>query len=214
MSVEHAAHRDRLWQAVDSLTKPTRVSVNRDNGTTTHATIPSLLDQADDMLATSAGISQRVNAFDRAPCDLGLLSIRISIVVSTRTSLLSRRLTPAETVPGMVRQLAAHVVTHEPERLAAHIERFSEWARLLTSHLATERHVSAVHLRSSSCPKCSARQSVTVGPDGTLVVMPVLLIDFRDGYVRAATCLACRHAWFRGVELEQLASLLGCPAVA
>ena len=43
---------------------------------------------------------------------------------------------------------------------------------------------------------------------------PPLVIDFRDGAVRAAECTACAAVWWRGPDLEALALELAGPKVS
>jgi len=154
------------------------------------------------------------NPFERSPVDLGLVATRTRISVTTRRALRYRHQPLTIGVPRQLRQLAAYVATNEPDRLWNHAERFAAWVRLLTGHLNAGEHMAApVRLRGSACPACRTRQVVLDGPDGPVMV-PAIVVDFHDGYVRAAQCLACAGTWFRGVQLEELAVLLGCPSVA
>ena len=213
MTVEHAAQRARLWGYVDSLTKPTRVPVNRDNGTTTYATVPSLWEQSTDVL--TEGTRSPVcgsSTSERAPLDLKLMMIRSAIMTATRSALLRRHQQPAQTVPTQIRQLAVLAIA-EPDRLPDHAERFGQWATALAQYLTDAHITTSVRLRNSACVRCGARQSLADSPDGP-VVTSALVVDFSNGYVRACRCLICGSTWFRGQDLLDLAEALGCTPIS
>lgn len=224
----------RIWTAVDSITKPTRVPVRRadDPEWLTHirlstdevscsllayraatapwGTIPSLWDQSSNALTHGNETQERPggNQAERAPCDIDLMEIRAIIRETTELELFRRHQPRTGDVPQRIRRLAATVITHEPAELWWWEYRFASWARLLATYLrALDASVKPVRLRNSACPLCKTRQ-VTVESDYGPVVVPALVIDFRDGYVRAAECSACGASWFRGEDLMTLADTL------
>lgn len=201
---------DQIWAAIDELTLPTKRPIERDDGTTTWALVLSLWDQAaqtllaDQALGTGGG-----SASERSPIDLNLMEARGIIAETTTAEILRRRQHPRPTVPGRLRQLATYVVTNEPTELWWWSYRFASWARILGTYLqAYDHEARPVRLRNSPCSRCGAR-SVLVETDAGPVVAPPIEIRFREGYVQAAQCGACGKTWWRGVDLEHLASELG-----
>lgn len=171
---------------------------------TSHGTIPSLWKQAE--AAVSGGAEkaegQPSPKATRSPADLALMETMADIREAIQNNLAGRGLKPRPTVPEQIRQLAANLK-------AEHVDwwtfRFAQWQRVLESYLqAVENGPKPVRLRSAPCPECGAKSVLVDTDDGPVVASP-LLIDFRDGYVRAATCSACSHAWWRGEELLELA---------
>jgi len=232
-----------LWQAADRLTKPTRVQVTRAvdrdgrdalaagswgvcdvtayRAVTTHwGTIPSLWEQAVAALYDGGGEiggSGSKPLRERSPADCDLMEIMALIRGTTRHELgqwAPERRVP-RVVPSQIRRLASVVVARDSEHLWWWTYRIEQWARLLETYLhATEREARPMRLRNSRCPKCGARQMTIEGEDGPKVV-PALVVDFTsDGYARACECLGCGHAWFRGTQMEELASDLGCILVS
>jgi len=200
----------QLWQSVDHLTLPTKRLITRDSGTHTYALVLSLWDQAEQTLFTDAqGGRAGGSLAERNVMDLNLMQVRSIIADTTLREVHRRHLQVRPTVPGQLRQLAAHVVGNEPDELWWWEYRFASWARQLAHYLgAGERQASPIRLRNSSCPECQATTVLVEADDGP-VVAPPLVIDFRDGYVRAAECTACGQTWFRGEELHALAAQIG-----
>lgn len=184
--------------------------MRRDDGSTTHALVPSLWQQATEATRASSEQGARGgSASERNIVDLTLLEARSLICERTAAWLRARSLTPSSKgTAAQIRQLAAHVVTHDVDELWWWEYRFGSWARLLQTLLATSaRKPQSVRLRNSACPQCSARQVTIESDDGPLVA-PALRVDFRDGYVRAAQCSSCEAMWWRGDDLARLADLL------
>jgi hypothetical protein len=173
------------------------------------ATIPSLWDQSSDALTTGSEASEgRSRSVHRTPCDVDLMEIRALIRETTSHELAKRQITAKPTVPDQLRQLAAHVAGHEPDRLWWWEYRMSAWARLLGTYLqAVQTQPKPRRLRNASCPECKIRQTIIESDYGPVSVPP-LLIDFKDGLIRAAECTGCGAAWFRGDELVHLARLI------
>lgn len=178
--------------------------------TRSHATIPSLWDQSTDALAASntdqaEGSSGSVH---RAPCDVDLMETRAQIADTIRAHLIDRRLRPRATVPTQARQLAAHIAGHEPDQVPSWAHRFEQWVRVLAVHLQAVQQQHSRRIRGAACPDCGAR-TVTVTTAGERSVVPTIVIDFHDGYIRAAQCSACgvTLAW-RGEQMWQLADRL------
>jgi uncharacterized protein with PIN domain len=104
-----------------------------------------------------------------------------------------------------MRQLAAHVTTHEPQHVEWWAYRFGQWARMLAVYLrAIDTGPRPVRLRNLPCPECTATQ-VLVDTEQGEVVAPPIMVDFVNGWIRAAQCTACGHAWWRGQDLWDLA---------
>lgn len=193
-----------------------------------YAIIPSLWDQS--TIALHGGEIQVGRGSkplrERSIADLDLMEIRAIIRETVRHhredwgELGARPDRWAEFTPTEIRHFASTALTRaaNPERCgicrSTHTidfwrYRFESWARLLENYLrAAEHQARPVRLRNSTCPTCRTRQ-ITIDLDGEAVVVPALVIDFRDGYVRAATCAACGDTWFRGDDLERLAADLG-----
>jgi hypothetical protein len=224
---------EALWIAVDLLTKPTRVQVARTpdkaltdelaagnrgvcdvtawrSTTTGWATVPSLWDQATAALTAGLGASTGSKPFrERSPCDVDLMEIRGIIRDTTRRELIRMysHLLP-RTVPGQIRRLASVAVTKDPEHTDWWVYRFESWGRLLETYLNLVEHQGKpTRLRGTSCPVCGSRVTLIEGGGG-VVVAPALIVEYRYGYVRSASCGECGHAWFRGQQLEELARLV------
>lgn len=219
-----------MWDAVDTLTKPTRTRITREGNewlhtltgqgfascdvadyraaTATWATIPSLWRQAEMALTTGTESSESNPSppASRAPADLDLMEIMLTIREHVAGELVARHLPPRATVPRQIRQLAAHVVGHEPERVAWWLHCFASWSRVLAVYLhAIDVGPRSVRLR-APCPICNTR-AVAVMTDQGPVQAPPIVIDFADGLIRAATCTACDAVWWRGDSLLRLAAL-------
>jgi hypothetical protein len=194
----------------------------------TWATIPSLWEQS--TIALHGGEVQASGhgskpLRERSIADLDLMEIRSLIRDTTRRELEQRNVPvpatrdrrQADFDPGEIRTLASKVIA-EGNSTIAHAttdgldwwrHRFEQWGRLLETYLRTAEHAARpVRLRNAPCPDCGTRQ-VRVDVDGEAVVVPAIVIDFRDGYIRAAECSACGAAWFRGPDLQALADALG-----
>lgn len=178
------------------------------------AAVPSLWDQATDALTTgSEGGTGTTPLRERSPADLDLMEIRC-IIRSTTWHELKTRAKAAdhplpEDVPSQLRRLASIVTRDDAENLDWWEYRFASWARLLEAYLqAAERKPKPVRLRNTPCPLCRS-QYVLVEEDGETFRVPPIVIDYRDGHIRAAQCEACSNTWFRGNELGALASLVG-----
>lgn len=224
----------RLWQAVDAITAPTHRKTHRDEATddlaelwhtsATHCRvdvhtalvlaygqIPPLWDQAMWAVFGSEagdGSGGRSPLRERTPADLDLMETLLTIRESMAWQLPGRGITPKPKIPAQMRQLAAHVVGREPQHVEWWAFRFEQWARLLNNHLnALDQGPKDRYLRNTGCPRCGARQ-VTIDRDGDPKVVPAIVVDFVGGWIRAASCQGCGHAWFRGDQLGDLAAEL------
>lgn len=204
--------------------------------TTHHAEIPSLWDQST-MALYGAEIAPGRGSKplrERSLADLDLMEIRALIRDTARDHLeawgepVERRDYPTAFDGTHIRHFASLALTktsnptrcsicRSTEDIPWWTYRFEQWGRLLETYLrAVEVQGRPIRLRNSPCPDCGTRQ-VTVNQEGQVtqerdpdnMVVPALVIDFRDGYVRAASCSMCGSAWFRGPDLEQLAEVLG-----
>jgi hypothetical protein len=222
---------EALWLAVDSLTKPTTRRINRERlaewletlatgpdasprelaayraATVTHGVIPSLWAQAEAALTTGSETveGQPSPLASRSPADLDLMDTMLTIRESLAWQLPGRGIKPKPGVPAQMRQLAAHVAGHEPQHVDWWTYRFAQWARVLGVYLqAIETGPKPVRLRGLPCPKCRARTVIDEKDQGP-VVAPAIVVDFINGYIRAAQCKACAHTWWRGDSLWDLA---------
>jgi hypothetical protein len=212
--IETAVLRADVWSAVHAMTEPSKRAIMLADGVTIYGVVPSLWDQGSDALAGGMESAVRVsNAAERSPVDLNLVELRSLIRHTVSRELHARRVKPRADVPAQLSQLAAHVVTYSADELWWWDYRFTSWASMLTLFLSVNDHVpTARRLRNSPCPACRVRQ-VTIESDDGPVVVPTLVVDFRDGYVQAARCSSCSATWWRGADLESLAALLGCVSV-
>lgn len=173
--------------------------------------IPALWDQANWAVFGSEagdGSGGRSPLRERTPADLDLMETLLTIRESMCWQLPGRGITPKPGMKAQMRQLASHIATHEPQHVEWWTFRFEQWGRLLRTHLnAIDNGPRDRYLRNSACPLCRTRQ-VTIERDGERRVVPALVVDFVDGWIRAAQCQACGHAWFRGDDLGQLAEAL------
>jgi hypothetical protein len=190
-----------------------RIPVQRDDGPTLYAEVPSLWRQAQSVLRRivdrgAAGAP----ASERTPLDLDLLEITATIHGTVARELHARGLLRTYRGDGdetRLRHLAGQVAGDEPAQLCQWENLFTAWARLLARALNVGEHQPPpVRLRNSPCPACASRQVSVDTADGPRRV-PALVIDFNRGLVRAAQCEACGAQWARGLELEHLAGLLG-----
>jgi hypothetical protein len=200
---------DHLQQQLDDIAEQiTNLTARAEAAKTSWADIPSLWTQASDALTTGSesagGRTSSINT--RTPIDIDLMEWRATIRDTVTVELGKRRIDPRATVPQQIRQLAAAVVTDPDTDIAWWTYRFESWARTLATYVqAAQTQPRPIRLRGTACPECAAKQVIIESELGP-VVAPPLLIDFREGYVRAAQCSACGHAWFRGEELEALAA--------
>jgi len=180
--------------------------------TRTHATVPSLWDQAVDALTASSsdqaeGSSGSVH---RTPVDVTLMEQMAYVREAMAVNLGQRHLKPRDTVPGQMRQLAAHVASNEPEHVAWWTFRFEQWARVLAVYLqAVQQQPKPRRIRGVACPECQVRSVVIEDATGQPVRVPPIVIDFHEGYIRAAECTGCGAtlAW-RGEQMWDLADRL------
>lgn len=206
------ASRDRMWAAVDQLTQPTRRKVERDDGTVTWADVPSLLDQAADLVGIGEGGGSRVgSAAERNIVDHDLIAVLGIIASYTTRTLVGWGETDAARLPmpARLRRLASASLVKDSANLWWWEYRMSAWAALLATVLdaGDRRQPAAIRLRNAACPVCRVRQ-VTIETEDGPVVAPPILVDFRDGAVRAASCTSCGTSWWRGDDLHTLAALL------
>lgn len=173
--------------------------------------IPSLWDQATWALTTGSEQNAGGNSplRERSPADLNLMETMADIREAVKLQLEGRNVRPEGDAPAQMRRLASTLIRiGNPEHIAWWTFRFEQWARVLATYLqAVDRAPRPVRLRNAPCPLCRTRQVVVV-EDGERKVYPPILIDFENGWIRAARCTACGQAWFRGNDLGQLADML------
>jgi len=111
-----------------------------------------------------------------------------------------------------LRALASAVIRDCPDDLWWWSYRMASWARLLDTYLRASLHQpKPTRLRNTPCPLCRTRQITIEQDNGDRVVVAPLVVDYRDGYIRAARCEACAATWFRGDQLRELARLVDTP---
>jgi hypothetical protein len=229
--------RRRLWTAVDALTLPSKLKLHREPAeaewlreladdptlrvcdvaayraaTATWGAVPCLWAQAEAALGTGSEAAEgggRSPLRERSPADLDLMETMLTIRESMAWQLPGRGIAPRSLrMIDQMRQLAAHVVSNEPQHVEWWAYRFDQWARLLGRYLrAIETGPRPVRLR-AACPMCRTRQTTIEGENGERTVVPPILIDFDNGWIRAATCIVCMTTWWRGNDLGELANLL------
>jgi hypothetical protein len=208
-----------LTELADQVTGACRVDTYR-SANVVWATIPSLWDQSTAALYGSGGEEGRGTKplRERSVADLNLLEIRAQIVEAVRagceahgerTKRDKKTGQPAPFRQEEVSRYASLMVAKEPDQIEFVAFRIASWCRALETYLnAAEHEVRDVRLRNSPCPTCGTGQ-VTIDQGGDVLVVPALLIKFHNGLVQGAVCEACGDVWWRGDDLERLATLLG-----
>lgn len=171
-----------------------------------HATVPSLWDQAVEALGTSNTDMDYTGggSVHRTPCDIDLMEIMSQVRESVDFNTAKRGNKPTGTVPQQIRHLASLIVTNEPGHVPLWADKFWAWTRALEKYLqAVQTEPKPRRLRGMSCPECQISR-VVHEIDGERVSNPPLIVDFRDGYMRAAYCEGCGATWFRGEQMLDL----------
>lgn len=205
-----------LWAAVDGLVNPRPVRLFRDAGTADWTSVPALWRQLVESVGTGSRRGGRSTSRAWSPVDLECMELAATIretVVDALTGHDERPVTvgqkPARVLlPESLRHLASVVTATQDDDLAGWwVYRVRSWTRQISHVLQLEIDPQPRRIRDTSCPECQASHVTLPGQDGPERV-PALLIDFTDGYVRAASCTACGAAWFRGQSLVDLADLI------
>lgn len=234
-SMDQAVLNEKLWAAVSTICDPSTKRLNRDPdaeyiielkdtghlacrvdkhkaATSGHGTVPSLWEQAEQALF---GGEQQIGRGskplrERSIADMDLMETMADIRESVSMNLDGRKVHPKDrrpTVPGQLRQLASFVVTNEPDHVELLGQKVAAWGRQLATYLRVLDHKERdVYVRNTPCPECGIRQ-VAEMRDGEKLVNPAIIIEFGDGYVRAARCRQCNFVWWRGPDLEWLADV-------
>lgn len=173
--------------------------------------IPALWDQAEWSLTPAmetrfdgdggAGCTR-----ERSPADLNLMETMLQVREGIAAEFKARGLAPRDGVKAQIRQLASHLAKDSAETVGWWTYRLNQWARVLEQQLdMLEHEARPVHLRNTTCPQCGTRQVVLRDDKtGERKIWPAIKIDFVDGTIRAAYCLHCGSAWFRGSDLYVL----------
>lgn len=173
-----------------------------------HAETPSLWDRASDALGVGLEGGARSTLAGRSPVDIDLMEIRGIIRETVIHDLVERRvrIKKTDTVPQLLRRLAAYIKGREPDQLWWYEYRFAQWARLLETYLrAVLEQPKSIRLLNTACTECGTRQVRVEAEDGHQLV-PALVAEFRDGVFRAIVCGACAATTWRGDDLETLAA--------
>jgi hypothetical protein len=175
---------------------------------TGHATVPSLWDQSTDALCSSTadkaeGSSGSVH---RTPCDLDLMEVRADIREAVDFNIAKRGEKPTGTVPEQIRHLTSMIIRDEPHAVEHWEYRFAQWGRILAAHLqAVQAQPKPRRIRGVACPECHVRTVLVEDATGEMVNVPPIVVDFRDGLIRAAECTGCGTTLaFRGEEMWAL----------
>lgn len=182
--------------------------------TALNGTVPSLWVQAQMTLTTSETSEGAASLkATRSPADLALMETMLSFQEQIGYEW-NRGLHQAcglpwrATFPERLRALMTHIAGHHPADVDLWAYKVAQWARLLENYLrAGELQPKPVRIRGFACPECNVKQARVKSPDGSeWQLVPPIMIDFRDKYVRAAQCSECGATWFRGEQLEALAA--------
>jgi uncharacterized protein with PIN domain len=209
-----------LWPNVDSLTKPTRHRLTRDDGATDWADVPSLWDQLSQCIATGSEGGSRAKPGSKPPVDTESLALRLEIEWLIAGGchdhgLKVDRDEPADTrVPKDIRRLASAIVTKaNPAAVTAATTQLGKWAHRIRTTIG-DGTKPARRLRGHRCITCGTEGLRIRNSDGDTTIVPPLMLTFSDdGQVRCATCEACGVVYWRGDDLHRLAEQ-AMPAVS
>ena len=177
---EEAALRVERDMALDTLTVPRKVRIEHDDGTTSFAETPGLIEQLHEAVTTPSGAAGSFTAASKPPCYVDALSLLAEI--ETQCCAYDR-----QTLAGSLRAWALA----EPVEHAA--ETTSKWARMARTMLDPR---SRRRVRGAACPECGAKR-VFDGRDvaaGEVHFRPALEIDTDEGVCRC-TSPACGASW-------------------
>jgi len=197
-----------LWAAVDALVAPRHVKLWRDvdgKSWTEWPTSPSLWEQLTEAVASSSALDGGGNSSRyRTPLDLNCMELTHTIRETIVDALIGHDQKPRATVPDSLRALASTVTrTNEDDLVDWWTYRLWSWCRQIRVALRLGEPLPR-GIRGTACPECG-ETTAAVKRDDDIVRVPALTVDFTpDGYIRAAECLRCHAAWFRGEALWQL----------
>jgi hypothetical protein len=182
--------------------------------TVTHGKVPSLWSQAEMALTTGSESSggKPSPLATRSPADMDLMEIMLTIRESLSDNIVGRKLAgrgyrPKNADPQrQLRELAAWIVTNEPENMAWWAFRVEQWRRVLETYLrAVETGPKAMRLR-EPCPLCDTEFLLVADPNGgddKIQVRPIVAI-YRDHWFRCFKCEACTEVWWAGADIYRL----------
>lgn len=202
---------ERLWAAVDKLTKPLHLPVVRDDGTETVGVVPCLWQLATEAIGTGNELGEQVTVSQayRSPADLDLLAIRTAVLSFTRGHLARFS---AERVKGnrsvydlpevaWMRHLASVAIAKEPLQLEWWQGQFEHFCRRIEFYL--EPAGRGLRLR-APCPVCFAERVRQDTPTGPVMVHPIYVTMHENRVIYHAQCQACQRTWYRGDGLHLL----------
>lgn len=197
---------DDLWKWTAKLTEPVRHRLVRENGTTEHITVPSMLDQLEADLDATGSSSSRSKPGSRAPLNVTALSLLGEIEVVIIDAIVGEELSKRDTLAGMLRALTAHFVsTAEPDVIDWWARLVKGWAGEVQACLPGEDEGATQRpIRGMCCPTC-ATWTIERVTNGEVYREPALMLVFNNRYVRFALCRACGENWPRGDPLLALA---------
>lgn len=198
---------DDLRKWCDRLSLPVRHKLVRENGTTEHSVLPSMLDQLEADLGSTSGASGRSKPGSRPPLNMTALSLLGELEVVIIDAIVGESLEKRrQTLAKHLRQLAAHLVsTAEPDVVDWWARLIRGWAGEVQACLPGEDEgASQRPIRGMPCPTC-ATWTVERVADGLVFRDAALVLVFENRYVRHALCRACGESWFRGEPLWVLA---------
>jgi hypothetical protein len=197
---------EQLWASVDELTKPRHVKLWRDDGATECTTVPSLWWQLKEAVASSNALDGGGGSRYRTPLDLTCLELAQTIAETVVDALAGHDQKPRSDVPSSLRALGSAVTrTGDDDLVGWWTYRVRSWCRQIRAALRLDEQPLPRGIRGTRCPACAESHAV-VRRDDEDVRVSALVVDFtEDGLIRAAECLRCGAAWFRGAALWQLA---------
>lgn len=205
-------HRDALKDVLEAVAAAPVTFCRVDDyraATVTHGKVPSLWEQAEMALTTGSESSggKPSPLATRSPADMDLMEIMLTIRESVSDNLVGRKLASVDVAFSLhadpckqIRQLVAHIVSHEPDNVDWWTYRVEQWRRLLETYLkAVETGPKAMRLR-VRCPTCRCEYLSVDDPNGgesKIQIRPIVAI-YRDHWFRCFECQSCTSTWFAG----------------
>ena len=198
---------DDLWRWCDRLTLPVKHRLVRENGTTEHITVPSMLDQLEaDLAYSGTGSTGRSKPGSRPPLNANILSLMGEIQVVLVDALVCDGLGKRDTLALSLRAVTAHVASTETaDAIDWWATLVKYWAKEVQACLPGEDEGdSQIPVRGMCCPTC-ATWTIERVQGWERFRDPAIVLVLAARLVRFALCRACGQSWFRGAPLWDLA---------
>lgn len=198
---KRATPRD-LWNAVDTLTNPSRVRLPRDDRDLPPEwfTLPSLWEQlieAADSLTGRAAPGAR----SRPPCSTRALSLQVEIEGKVRWSCRERRIRRTFDLAKDLRQLVSAVIRDtDPAVIDTACGQIRSWSGRIKTVIDPRR---AARLHGAACRICSSTTITAWDDSGEETRQPALAIHSEDGMIQALECGYCGSI-LTGDDLTQI----------